>query len=76
MVDMTKRCWKFYVEIEDDGCSLGEEDIFSCYLGEDIFIGTDSEAAAEANRRADAYERETSRIISRVVMESHGIVIN
>jgi hypothetical protein len=43
---------------------------------EDIFIGTDSEAAAEANRRSDAYERETGRIISNVVMESRGIVIN
>jgi hypothetical protein len=77
MVDMIKRYWKFYAEIEDDGCSLGEEDIFSCYLEEeDIFIGTDSEASEEANRRSDAYERETGRIISNVVMESHGKVIN
>jgi hypothetical protein len=66
-VDMIKRYWKFYAEIEDDGCYLEEED---------IFIGTDSEAAAEANRRSDAYERETGRIISNVVMESRGIVIN
>jgi len=66
-VDMIKRYWKFYAEIEDDGCYLEEED---------IFIGTDSEAAAEANRRSDAYERETGRIISNVVMESHGKIIN
>jgi hypothetical protein len=45
---MIKRYWKFYAEIEDDGCYLEEED---------IFIGTDSEAAAEANRRSDAYEK-------------------
>ena len=45
---MIKRYWKFYAEIEDDGCYLEEED---------IFIGTDSEAADEATLRSDAYEK-------------------
>lgn len=63
-----KRYWKFYVKNNDDeGCYLGEDD---------IFIGTDDEAVDEANRRSDKYENETGRTIDNVIMESRGIVIN
>jgi hypothetical protein len=64
---MTKRYWKFYAERDDDdGFYMGEED---------IFIGTDDESVEEANRRAEVYEEEKGVLISKVVLESHGIVL-
>lgn len=63
---MIKHYWKFYAEFDDDG---------GCYLDEEnVFIGTDLEAAYEADRRSNAYEDETGIIITKITMESQGIV--
>jgi hypothetical protein len=60
-----KRRWKFYAVHDQGGCYLGEENIFT---------GNMQEAGDEADRRAEAFENETDRIICRIVMESKGIV--
>jgi len=63
---MIKHYWKFYAEFDDDGGSYLEE--------ENVFIGTDLEAAYEADRRSNQYEDETGIIITKIIMESQGIV--
>lgn len=63
---MIKHYWKFYAEFDDDGGSYLDE--------ENVFIGTDLEAAYEADRRSNQYEDETGIIITKIIMESQGIV--
>jgi len=62
---MIKRYWKFYAEHGEGGCYLDEEN---------VFIGTGMEASEEADRRTDIYENRTGGLITRVIMESQGIV--
>ena len=66
------RRWKFRVEDPDgEGCYVGPD---GKQDSECEWIGTDSEASAEAQRRADAWENATSGLCLRVVYESQGQV--
>ena len=66
------RRWKFLVEGHNEHGGYvnadGQRDDHCEYTG------TNSEAAAEADRRADAWERVTGDFCARVTYESQGIV--
>jgi uncharacterized membrane protein len=65
-----KRRWKFRIEGHNKpgGCvdAAGNRD------DDCEFIGTSAEAAREANRRADAWERVTGDLCESVTLESQG----
>jgi hypothetical protein len=67
-----RRRWKFRVEghNEPGGCvnAAGNRD------DDCEFIGTNAEAAAEADRRADAWETKTGDLCARVTYASQGKV--
>jgi hypothetical protein len=66
------RRWKFRVEDPDgEGCYVGPD---GKQDSECEWIGTDAEASAEAQRRADAWENATNGLCMRVVYESRGQV--
>ena len=68
---MTRRNWKFRIEIEGDSSYVrpdgkpGDDD--------DFFVGTDAQAARECERRADLHETLTSVWADRIIYESHGV---
>ena len=67
------RRWKFRVEDPDgEGCYVGPD---GKQDSECEWIGTDAEASAEAQRRADAWENATNGLCLRVVYESRGQVL-
>ncbi len=64
---MDKRRFKFCIEtLEDENFYLQLEDEF--------FIGTFEEARKEAERLSDEWESINSGLITRIELESHGIV--
>jgi len=71
-VQAVVRRWKFRVEDPDgEGCYVGPD---GRQDSECEWIGTDAEASAEAQRRADAWENATNGLCLRVVYESQGKV--
>jgi len=69
-----KHRWISYFQTLDDSGYLDQE-------GRDVeesdaveFIGTNDEAHAESDRRADLYERQTNAFVTRVTYESKGVI--
>jgi hypothetical protein len=66
------RRWRFRIKDENgEGCYVGPD---GRHDSDAEWIGTDTEASAEAQRRADAWENATNGLCLRVVYESHGQV--
>jgi hypothetical protein len=64
-----KRRWRFRIEDENgDDVSLDE------FFNPSFFVGTSSEADAEAERLANLWEQQTGGLALQVVSESHGVV--
>ena len=72
---MIKRKWLITIETDTGfGYLLASGEVVRWPSEAPVWIGSDEEANAEAERRSNAYEERTGGIISRVVYESQGKV--
>ena len=71
--NMIKRKWLFTIEADAGfGYLLASGELVRWPAKSPVWIGTDVEASAEAERRSNAYEELTGGVITRVVYESQG----
>jgi len=72
---MTTRRWKFAVDTDDgSGYLVATGELVRAPENAIDWLGTDAEATAEAERRADDYENLTGRTCTRIIYESQGRV--
>ena len=73
---MTKRKWLITIEtVAGFGYLLASGELVRWPSESPVWIGTDDEANAEAERRSNAYEERTGGVITRVVYESQGKLV-